>query len=70
MADYILMPTDKQVSYATAISEGLEVPLPKEYTRQAYSNFISEYKEEYQIFCNECKEMNMLQWIDGEILNG
>lgn len=44
----IKMPTDKQVEYANRISNFLDVPLPEEYTLDAYSDFIAAYAKEYK----------------------
>lgn len=34
--------TEKQVKYATDIANTLKIQLPREYTKQAYSQFINE----------------------------
>lgn len=41
------VPTDKQIEFAESISDDLEIPLPKEFTKQAYSEFITEWKDDY-----------------------
>lgn len=38
-------PTEKQVAFAKKIAERLDVDLPEEYTRTAYSEFIGEWKD-------------------------
>ena len=37
-------PTDKQVEYAKYLAKRMCVELPIEYTKQAYSDFISKWK--------------------------
>ena len=37
-------PTEKQVKYAKHLSEKAGHPLPQEYTKKAYSDFISKWK--------------------------
>lgn len=44
----IKMPTDKQVEYATKISDVLEIPLPEEYTLEAYQRYIGMYSKTYK----------------------
>ena len=34
----VFMPTQKQIEYAQEISRFLEVPLPEEYTKEAYTD--------------------------------
>ena len=41
-------PTEKQKEYATAISRVLEIDLPKEATKSAYSDYISKYSNLYK----------------------
>ena len=53
METQIKMPTDKQVEYATEISDLLGIPLPEEYTRRAFSDFIGKWQREYR----EAKEL-------------
>ena len=38
-------PTEKQVKFATDISNILRVPLPENYTKEAYSEFIGTYRK-------------------------
>ena len=45
-------PTARQVNFATEISKALNVPLPEEKTKQAYSKFISEHIEWYNAYTN------------------
>lgn len=42
------MPTDRQVEYATKISDLLEIPLPEEYTLEAYQRYIGTYSKTYK----------------------
>lgn len=37
-------PTEKQIKYAKYLAQGMCVELPKENTKQAYSDFISKWK--------------------------
>ena len=41
-------PTEAQVKYAEAIADVLGIDLPDEETKAAYSEFISEWAEDYQ----------------------
>ena len=44
-------PTDKQISYASAIAESLEIELPTTFDIQTYGEFIKTHKDRYnQIF--------------------
>lgn len=36
-------PTEKQEAFAAKISQVLDIPMPAEYTRQAYSEYIEEW---------------------------
>jgi long-subunit fatty acid transport protein len=40
----ITPPTEKQYSYASSISEKLNIDLPEEFSKSAYSEFIDKYK--------------------------
>lgn len=42
-------PTEKQIKYAKRIADRLGLDLPKDYTKQAYWNFIKEHVEEYNV---------------------
>lgn len=42
------MPTQKQVEYATKISDVLEIPLPEEYTLESYQRYIGMYSKTYK----------------------
>lgn len=44
----VFMPTQKQIEYAQEISRFLEVPLPEEYTKEAYTDWIGAYAKEYR----------------------
>lgn len=44
------MATQKQYEYAREIANTLDVQLPVEFTKEAYSKFISHYKDEYEKF--------------------
>lgn len=46
-----MKPTEKQISYAVDIARLLEIPLPEEDSKQAYSDFISKHVDEY----NRCR---------------
>lgn len=37
-------PTEKQIKYAEYLAQRMRQDLPKEYTKQAYSDFISKWK--------------------------
>lgn len=39
-----MTPTKKQIEYAQHLAQRMCQDLPKEYTKQAYSNFISKWK--------------------------
>jgi hypothetical protein len=39
-----MTPTEKQIKYATYLAKRMDVEMPKENTRQAYSQFISKWK--------------------------
>lgn len=39
-----MKPTDKQIEYAKYLAKRMSVPLPTEYTKQAYSDFITKWK--------------------------
>ena len=39
--------TEKQIEYAETIAACLDLELPEEKTKQAYSNFISEWEDDY-----------------------
>lgn len=39
-----MVPTDKQKTYAAYLAERMCQELPKEYTKKAYSEFISKWK--------------------------
>lgn len=39
-----MIPTDKQKTYAAYLAERMCQELPKEYTKEAYSKFISKWK--------------------------
>lgn len=39
--------TEKQFEFAKAISEMLDVPMPQDFTKEAYSEFINHYKNRY-----------------------
>lgn len=41
-------PTDKQVTYATAIAKSLGIKLPTVYSMSSYSDFIKDHKDEYR----------------------
>lgn len=41
------LPTGKQISFATIISEALNRPLPQDYTKQTYSKFISDNLKDF-----------------------
>lgn len=40
-------PTDRQLDFAVDISSVLGIDLPTEYTKSAYSDFISSYRNAY-----------------------
>lgn len=40
-------PTQKQIDFAESIAEALDLELPAEFTKAAYSKFISEWKDDY-----------------------
>lgn len=42
-------PTEKQYKYAQAISEELGIEMPFEYSKKAYSDYISHYQSEYKM---------------------
>lgn len=39
-------PTEAQVEFAEKIAEKLDLELPEDFTREAYSGFISEWKDD------------------------
>ena len=41
-------PTERQHNYALLISEKLEIPLPTEFTKRAYSDFINDNANRYK----------------------
>lgn len=40
-------PTEKQIKFAEAIAEKLDLELPEEDTKAAYTEFISEWKDDF-----------------------
>ena len=50
-----MKPTEKQVEYAKYLAQRMGVELPKENTKQAYSDFISKWKP---VVKHEDDEMN------------
>lgn len=38
-------PTEKQECFAAVISQALDIPMPAEYTKQAYSEYIEEWRD-------------------------
>lgn len=50
-----MKPTEKQIKYAQYLAKRMCQELPKEYTKQAYYDFISKWKPVVQ---NEDKAMN------------
>ena len=38
-------PTEKQEAFAAKISERLDIPMPDEYSKKAYSEYIEEWKD-------------------------
>ena len=38
-------PTEKQEAFAAKISERLDIPMPDEYSKKAYSKYIEEWKD-------------------------
>lgn len=40
-------PTERQIKFAEAIAEALDLELPRENTKKAYSAFISEWVDDY-----------------------
>ena len=48
-------PTEKQIKYAKYLAQRMDVELPKENTKQAYSDFISKWKP---VVKHEDDEMN------------
>ena len=58
MGYYSKSPTEKQIAFADAIAEYLNIDFPRssrDFTRAKYSKFISEYAQEYyhQIYLND-----------------
>lgn len=43
----VLEPTEAQLSFVKDICDVLNVDEPEEFTREAYSDFISEYKDQF-----------------------
>lgn len=43
-----LIPTKRQIRFALSIADRLGINMPKEYTKTAYSKFISDNVEEYE----------------------
>lgn len=39
-------PTEKQEAFAAKISQILDIPMPKEYSKQAYSEYIDKWRDE------------------------
>lgn len=63
------MPTEKQVNFVKDIARMLNIDLPKEYTKKAYSDFISEHinkfkaaKQRYTNTYWHCAETNMYEY--------
>lgn len=44
---YSESPTQKQIEFVEAIADKLDLYLPDEFTKEAYSEFISVWKDEY-----------------------
>lgn len=42
-------PTEKQFDYAKAISDELGISLPAIFTKKAYSEYISNYQNQYKV---------------------
>ena len=42
-----LKPTEAQLSFVEDICDVLNIEEPEEFTREAYSDFISEYKDQF-----------------------
>ena len=38
-------PTEKQEAFAATISQVLDIPMPAEYTKQAYSEYIEKWRD-------------------------
>jgi hypothetical protein len=48
-------PSQKQIDFATVIAETVGDDLPNEYTKQAYSEFISEHIDEFYEIRDEAR---------------
>lgn len=55
-------PTDKQIKFATIISEVLEIDLPEDYTSFAYWEFINKHKTEYDEIMSARRDNRMPDW--------
>lgn len=51
-------PTDKQVRLVDDIVDALGFDYPEEFTKQAYSDFITEHIEDYKDYCFEINYAN------------
>lgn len=54
-------PTPAQVAYAIDISRMLDVDMPEEKTKQAYSDYINRYANKYKSAVQEWKLMQELE---------
>lgn len=62
-------PSEKQVNYAKGIAKGLGIDLPADFTREAYSEFISANANKYKRKRQKYSEDENFDWYN-EIMNG
>ena len=55
-------PTEKQIKYASYLAKRMDVKLPNEFTKQAYSEFISKWKPVVQHEDEGMNEPDAWQW--------
>ena len=62
----VLEPTEAQLSFVKDICDVLNIDEPEEFTREAYSDFISEYKDQLYNRRSRCEgthsNMRFLYW--------
>jgi len=58
------MPSNKQINYAKAISKELGIDLPQEFSRLAYSEFISENQNKMKR--KRQSYMSEYNWVDDD----
>lgn len=60
------IPTEKQAKYAADIAKKLRIRLPREFTKQAYSQFISENVDTFKLLKGQSTKQKYYMGVDED----